>query len=257
MQPGPSYACAPLDVEDDERDAEREEESEEGELASFVDDEYEDDEDLNGLFASSPPGEASQAVSARRRIRIGTKGRKRRLRTMSSGGDTDITDELEKGDKISLFCYFWSSSTQEIMKKSILDSIPTACVIVAFATLAFIGLAQFGSEMSQIGARDGIDFIWQLIGFTFVLAALSLNIDIGRFSKEERKSYERIGGIFFLSGFLMFVAFGLMAPYFSHKEFMFYVWMMKFGSVMFLFAILLLCIGMSAMAGHSIRKIFR
>lgn len=55
----------------------------------------------------------------------------------------------------------------------------------------------------------------------------------------------------------MLVAFGLMAPYFNFKTVVFYEWMMKFGSIMFVSAIFLLCIGMSAMAGISIKKIFQ
>ncbi len=125
------------------------------------------------------------------------------------------------------------------------DSFPSF-LLALIIWLVFVG---FLYEYVKLGNKDGFDFLWQLIGFTFVLAALTLSVNQKReVIPQQSLIFPMVGYLFILSGVGMILGIGLlMIGVLKNNEIVFTI--IKWAGVIVFFAsIFLLSMGISFMA---------
>lgn len=80
---------------------------------------------------------------------------------------------------------------------------------IVIGVVVFLGLASFSYSYNQMGAKEGLDFIWQLITFSFVLGTLCSTFTSSVFSKADQRGIAGVGLLFLVSGVVMIAGNGL------------------------------------------------
>ncbi|MDD5135340.1 MAG: hypothetical protein PHP01_08020 [Phycisphaerae bacterium] len=97
------------------------------------------------------------------------------------------------------------------MQKRNCSKIGTYGFAACLGFLLWVGLAAFFLSYGSMGTKDGIDFIWQMVGFSFLLATLVYSVNPKSLQPKQRKRLPVIGISLILSGVLIIVGYGLMA----------------------------------------------
>ena len=95
------------------------------------------------------------------------------------------------------------------MKKVHFTKVNRYWLAICLGFLLWIGLSAFLLSFTSIGEKEGVDFIWQMVGFSFLLATLVYSINPKSLPVSQRKKLPRIGIAFILSGVFIIVGYGM------------------------------------------------
>jgi hypothetical protein len=95
------------------------------------------------------------------------------------------------------------------MKKVYRSKIGHYVFAISLGGLLWMGLSAFLLSFTSIGEKEGVDFIWQMVGFSFLLATLVYSVNPQSLKVSQRKKLPRIGISFVLSGVFVIVGYGI------------------------------------------------
>lgn len=94
-------------------------------------------------------------------------------------------------------------------KEKALTMIGKYVFIACLGLLIWVGLSAFLLSFSSMGQKEGVDFVWQMVGFSFLLATLVYSVNHKSLQANQRKRLPYIGIAFILSGVFLIVGFGI------------------------------------------------
>lgn len=124
--------------------------------------------------------------------------------------------------------------------------------VFLFAAITWVGLLKMFVVYGQLGDKEALDFIWQVIGFNFVLAALLFNMKPTMLTSGQRKSLPVLALLFIWAGFFIIVGYGSMMIGSQKQQY----WYSTVGNWLFIGAQLLMSLGIATMLVESFRRIF-
>lgn len=117
--------------------------------------------------------------------------------------------------------------------------------------IIWMGLIGLFMAYTEVGAKESLDFIWQLILFSFALVAATVAIPQS-LSEEQAKRLPLLIFCFVLAGGCFLSGFGLITMGITGKS----VVLQKSGSILFGMATLPLSLGIAVVVMESFRKVF-
>lgn len=127
----------------------------------------------------------------------------------------------------------------------------------------FISIFIFGAvatimrDYGQLGAKESMDSVLQLIGFTFVLATLLLTTNNSAFSYGQQQAISRIGCLFVIAGVCMIFGLGMAAYGLPHQTELLGKVLLYSSSAVYAFAIFAVCFGIAEMGIQATKRLFR
>lgn len=122
------------------------------------------------------------------------------------------------------------------------------CFVIAL--LIWLALAGFLDSYGSFGQKESVDFIWQLIGFSFILATLIFAISSHSLSQRHKRVLSFVGFAFILSAVVMLLGLSI-SMYGVVKKF---TVVTSIGSGIYIFAVAGISCGLAAMAMVSAEK---
>ncbi|MDD5055015.1 MAG: hypothetical protein PHZ00_01975 [Candidatus Peribacteraceae bacterium] len=120
-------------------------------------------------------------------------------------------------------------------------------------------LVAMGSIMvayGEFGARESVDSIVQIIGFTFVLATLMLTVNSNAFLAGQQQAVSRIGCLFVIAGVLMLLGLGMGVIGLKNDADTVNAFLKPVGLGVYGFAMFILCFGIAEMGRLALRRLF-
>lgn len=96
------------------------------------------------------------------------------------------------------------------MRKWNFSKIGTYAFGCSLTLILWLGLMAFFLDFGAIGTRESIDFVWQMISLSFLLATLVYSVNPKSVEPRQRKRLPQVGVLFIMSGVLVISGYGLM-----------------------------------------------